>query len=200
MTGGPPHTYPIGGGGPGPGRQKKGVSQLQEFLWAEGEQESGNNYDATNAETGALGRWQVLPSNLPAWLPASGQPVMSPQAFLANHKAQNAVALHILGGYYKQYGPAGAAAMWYSGQPDPDSSEGTPPVYQYVNDVLALMNSPQVGTIQSTGTSQVLPWNAPAATHSDSWADQIVNTAKIFHDLGGAFDAHAKVINSSYRH
>jgi hypothetical protein len=197
MAGGPPHTYPIGGGG-GPGRPKKGVSELQEFLWAEGEQESSNNYDAENAETGALGRWQVLPSNLPAWLPASGQPDMSPAQFLANHRAQNAVALHILGGYYKQYGPAGAAAMWYSGEPDPDATYGDPPVYQYVDDVLQLMNNPNVGTITSTGTSYELPWQAPSPTKGDSWAQQIINTGHIARDIGRNADAHARMIDSTY--
>jgi hypothetical protein len=194
----PPKPSPGPGGGP-PGTAKQGVSELQAFLWAEGEQESTNNYDAENAETGALGRWQVLPSNLPAWLPESGQPVMSPQAFLADHAAQNAVALHILGGYFKQYGPAGAAAMWYSGQPNPAETYGNPPVYQYVQDVLNLMNDPNVGTITSTGTSYELPWQAPSPTSSDSWASQINETARIFHDVGGGLGARAKIVRDSYR-
>lgn len=109
------------------------------FIWAEGQQESGGKYDDVNQNSGALGEWQVMPANLPSWLPASGQPVMTPSQFLANHQAQNAVAVHVLGGYYKQYGPEGAAAMWYSGQPDPSASFGNPPVSSYVSQVMAKM-------------------------------------------------------------
>lgn len=187
------------GGGTGPPRRKHGhkITELDRFLWAEGEQESSNNYDAVNANSGALGRWQVMPSNLPGWLKESGQPQMSDDAFLANHKAQNAVAYTILGGYYKQYGPAGAAAMWYSGQPDPTKTYGDPPVYQYVDDVLALMNSPNVGPVADTGTATVMPWLAPKVSSTDSWSGQVKGAAAKFAEAGGHAGRYASLIHDA---
>lgn len=114
-------------------------AQEAQFLWAEGQQESGGNYGDVNSSSGALGYWQVMPGNLPSWLPASGEPVMTPSQFLADHDAQNAVAVHILGGDFQRYGPEGAAAVWYSGQPDPTSNVGNPPVSTYVAQVMARM-------------------------------------------------------------
>src|SRR5487761_468880 len=116
------------------------------FIAAERQQESSGDYQVVNPGSGALGAYQVLPSNLPQWLPESGQQDMSPDAYLACDPCQDAVAWTILGGYFDQYGAAGAAAMWYSGQPDPHATYGNPPVYQYVNDVLRLMGDPTLNT------------------------------------------------------
>ncbi len=87
-----------------------------------------------------------MPSNVPGWTKESiGYPVSS-SVFLYNDWIQNAVAMKILGGYYDRYGPAGAAAVWYCGQPIPNATFGDPPVYQYVNSVLRLMGeAPSAG-------------------------------------------------------
>lgn len=198
---GPARKRPLGAQHPTPGpggysgkpghKGKKKPSELDRFLWAEGEQESGNNYAAVNAGSGALGRWQVMPSNLPGWLTESGEPQMTPDQFLKNHKAQNAVAFKILGGYYRQYGPAGAAAMWYSGQSNPDATYGDPPVYQYVDDVLNLMNSSDAGTVTSTGIAVPLPWQLPAVSKTDSWSQQVILTADQFDNAAKALHTHA---------
>lgn len=183
-------------GGPPKAPNKK--NELQAFLWAEGEQESGNNYLAVNPSSGALGRWQVMPSNLSTWLPESGQSVLTPDQFLHSHAAQNAVALTILGGYFKRYGPAGAAAMWYSGQPDPNVTYGDPPVNVYVNDVLTLMGSDKVGTITTTGTSQLLPWSVPHPDRSDTWASQVELAAGHLHEVAVSMHNAAIGVRSSY--
>jgi hypothetical protein len=140
--------------------------QKAKFLWAERQQESGGNYSSVNSGSGALGAYQIMPSNLPGWLTESGLPQESSTAFLADHNAQDTVAAKILGGYYDKYGDAGAASMWYSGQPDPTKTYGNPPVYQYVADVLKLENSApstglpggisggNTGTTVTTGTTQ----------------------------------------------
>lgn len=112
---------------------------LANFLNAERYQESGGNYQAVNPTSGALGAFQVMPGNLPGWLAQSGLPPMTPYAFLHDPSAQNQLATTILGGYYNTYGPYGAAAMWYSGQPDSTATYGDPPVWQYCDDVVALM-------------------------------------------------------------
>lgn len=123
----------------GGGNNPKLSKAKQAFLWAEGDQESGNNYSAVNASSGALGRWQVMPANVGPWTLETVGRTLTPDEFLASHAAQDDVAVGVLGGYFDSYGPRGAAAMWYSGQPDWHATYGNPPVYQYVDDVIALM-------------------------------------------------------------
>lgn len=110
------------------------------FLWAERQQESGGNYQSVNSSSGALGAYQVMPSNLASWEHQAGLPSESASQYLQDPTYQDRLAASILGGYYKQYGAAGAASMWYSGQPDPNKTYGNPPVRTYVDDVLALEN------------------------------------------------------------
>jgi hypothetical protein len=167
-----PPGAPVSKGGKAPK-----LTEEQKFLWAEGEQESTNNYGAVNPQSGALGRWQVMPSNLPDWLTDAGQSQMTPQQFIDNHAAQDAVANTILGGYFKEYGAAGAAAMWYSGQPDPNKTYGDPPVDVYVDDVLGYMNDPQAGTGITTTNVPGFGLTPPSPTTKDSWSAQVSNSA-----------------------
>jgi hypothetical protein len=125
---------------PGPGETGHGkLTEKQRFILAERTQESGGDYTVVNPNSGALGAYQVMPANLPGWLKASHQKQMSGYDYLHCRKCQDKLAWVILGGYYDRYGPRGAAAMWYSGQPNPNATYGDPPVYQYVNDVITLM-------------------------------------------------------------
>jgi hypothetical protein len=139
----------------------------QRFIWAERQQESGGNYQATNP-SGAMGAYQILSSNLSSWEREAGLPQESGTVFLNDRNEQDALAIYKLGGYFQKYGDAGAAAMWYSGQPDPTKSYGNPPVSTYVHDVLALENqAPSTGlpggvgvaggTSSGTGTTAAQP-------------------------------------------
>jgi hypothetical protein len=125
---------------------------LDQFLAAERDQESGGNYGAVNSSSGALGAYQVMPDNVPEWTTRALGHSVSTSEFLSSPADQDAVAQTILGGYYDKYGPAGAAAMWYSGQPDPTKGYGDPPVWQYVKDVISKMGStPDDGGSSSGG-------------------------------------------------
>ncbi len=128
------------------------TNSLNAFLYAERQQESGGNYSAVNASSGALGAYQVMPANVASWTERALGHSLTPQQFLASKSAQDAVANTILGGYYSQYGPAGAAAMWYSGQPNPNASYGSPPVSSYVASVLAIMGGSAAANAGSTGS------------------------------------------------
>jgi hypothetical protein len=86
--------------------------------------ESSGDYSALGPVTGsgdrAYGKYQVMGANIPEWTQAAlGQP-MTPEQFVANPQAQDAVFDHRFGGYVNQYGPEGAASMWFSGDPTPD--------------------------------------------------------------------------------
>lgn len=127
---------------PLPLSKKKTSTGEDAFLWAIGQQESGGHYNRVNSSSGALGKYQVMPYHLKGgneWAGRTFGRAVSRSEFLASPAMQEQMAHKVLGGYYRSHGPAGAAALWYSGQPDPTKSYGNPPVYQYVNSVLALM-------------------------------------------------------------
>lgn len=120
------------------------TQSLGAFLWAEGQEESGGNYSALGPSVGgdrAYGKYQVMGANIPSWTKRALGQSLTPDQFLNSPQAQEAVAQSILGGYYSKYGPAGAAAMWFSGQPDPNSgaSDGNTSVRNYVANVVSLM-------------------------------------------------------------
>ncbi|MBA2951433.1 hypothetical protein [Streptomyces himalayensis] len=117
---------------------------FEAFLWSLTQQESGGNYSAVGPPTPygrAYGRYQVLAPNVGPWTAKYYGKRLTPQQFLNNKAAQDAVVRGVLGGYYKKYGARGAAAMWYSGQSNPNKTYGNPPVYKYVNSVMARAGS-----------------------------------------------------------
>ncbi|UQA91636.1 hypothetical protein [Streptomyces halobius] len=112
---------------------------FEAFLWSLTQQESGGNYRAVGPPTPygrAYGRYQVLAPNVGPWTVKHYGRRLTPQQFLNNRAAQDAVVRGVLGGYYDRYGARGAASMWYSGQPNWRKTYGHPPVYQYVNSVI----------------------------------------------------------------
>jgi Transglycosylase SLT domain len=122
------------------------AAEQARFIWAIGQQESGGNYGAVNSSSGALGRWQVMPANLPSWESQCGMPQAGPGYYLSHPAYQNRLAACKLGRDYRAYGARGAAAVWYSGQPDWHATYGDPPVYQYVADVIAIMGGAPAGS------------------------------------------------------
>ncbi len=81
--------------------------------------ESGHNYRALGPNTGgdrAYGRYQVMGANVPSWTKAALGKEMTPDEFLANDQAQDAVFNHRFGGYMKKYGSAGASRAWFAGE------------------------------------------------------------------------------------
>lgn len=89
------------------------------FLRAIAGQESGGNYGARNRDSGAMGKYQIMPANLggrgSGWdYEALGRDVSVGQ-FLGSPQIQEAIAQYKLQQYYKKYGAAGAAVAWYAG-------------------------------------------------------------------------------------
>jgi hypothetical protein len=75
----------------------------------------------------AYGKYQVMGANIPEWSQAALGQSMTPEAFLANPEAQDAVFDHRFGGYADKYGPEGAAKAWFSGEggmDNPNASDG----------------------------------------------------------------------------
>lgn len=81
-----------------------------------GQFESGGNYSAVNKDTGALGKYQVMPSNVPGWTQAALGQSLTPAQFLASPQAQDAVAQFKIGQYLQQFGsPQGVMGAWIGG-------------------------------------------------------------------------------------
>ncbi len=83
---------------------------------------SGGNYRAvgpvTKSGDQAYGKYQVMGNNIPSWTKAALGVAMTPQQFLNNPQAQEAVFAHVFGGYVRQYGSyEDAASAWFSGRP-----------------------------------------------------------------------------------
>lgn len=82
--------------------------------------ESGGRYDiqgpVTRTGDRALGKYQVMAANVPQWTKAHLGQELTPEQFLADPKAQDAVFKGQFGQYQQKYGPEGAARAWFAGE------------------------------------------------------------------------------------
>jgi len=82
--------------------------------------ESGGRYDllgpVTKTGDRAYGKYQVMGANVPSWTQAALGRSMTPQQYLADTAAQEAVFKHRFGQYVDKYGPGGAARAWFAGE------------------------------------------------------------------------------------
>ena len=105
-------------------------------------QESGGSYSAVNSSSGALGKYQVMPSNVAGWSRQVLGYSITPSQFLHSPQLQEKIVSGILHGYYNKWGPRGAAAAWYAGPGNHNldmstkSQPGGPSIKQYVDDVI----------------------------------------------------------------
>lgn len=104
---------------------KKGIAYV--------ESSGGNNYgiEGPMVTSGlykgekALGKYQVMPSNLPAWLKEAGLPNMTPKQFLASPSAQEKVFETRSLAEYAKYGNwDDVASVWFSGAPAKNNTRG----------------------------------------------------------------------------
>lgn len=82
--------------------------------------ESGGRYDALGpvTKTGdrAYGKYQIMGANIPQWSQEILGRRMTPQEFVANPEAQDAIFNGKFGQYAQKYGPEGAARAWFAGE------------------------------------------------------------------------------------
>lgn len=84
---------------------------IEEFMNRISGHESGGNYGARNVDSGAYGRFQIMPGNWPSWSKMAGIPGAPPTP-----QNQDRVARHMMLSYYNKYRDWGAvAAAWYGG-------------------------------------------------------------------------------------
>jgi len=126
---------------------QQGSSGFEQFVNQIAAKESSNNYSARNRHSGALGKYQIMPSNIPSWSREALGYSVTPSQFLASPQIQEQVARYKLRQYYQAYGPAGAAIAWYAGpaaaqrymrtgQISRAAQGAYPSIYQYVQSIL----------------------------------------------------------------
>lgn len=129
------------------GNTEGSVPTKEAFIAAIAGQESGGNYNAVNARTGASGKYQIVPENWGPWTREVGLPEgaeMTPEN-------QENVARFKLGQYYDKYGARGAAIAWYAGEGALSYSQGAlnrkqgngdePSINEYADSVLGRMGT-----------------------------------------------------------
>lgn len=81
--------------------------------------ESGGKYDILGPQTKsgdqAYGKYQIMGANIPQWSKEILGQELTPQEFLANPQAQDAIFQGKFGQYVDKYGPEGAAQAWIGG-------------------------------------------------------------------------------------
>jgi cell wall-associated NlpC family hydrolase len=173
-------------------------------------QESGGNYGAVNARTGALGFAQVMPANVAAWSKEILGYAVTPQQFLNSPQLQNAIVRGKLQKYYNAYGARGAAAAWYSGdyrQADNyrKFNANEPSIGEYVDQVLGRAGGgnsygytsaiPVDNTVKQTDLSHVYgqdlaePIDALKGTDVKGLGLKQIDTTSLGADTGGAGSA-----------
>lgn len=104
---------------------KSETSSLQKLMRAIATQESANNPKAINSDSGASGKWQIMPSNIPSWSQAALGRKVSHGEFMRSPQLQKQIVEHRLGLYLKQESTPGrseeevirrVASLWYSGR------------------------------------------------------------------------------------
>lgn len=129
------------------------TTDVKKISQAIGQYESGGDYKARGpvVPSGqykgerALGKYQIMPGNLPSWSKAAIGRVVSDQEFLNNPKLQDQIAEHKMGKILAQYGNVeDVASVWFSGRPVSKASGardvlGTT-VPSYVRNVSSIFN------------------------------------------------------------
>lgn len=129
-----------------------GNASLDAFMGAISGQESGGNYGIVNGDSGALGKYQIMPFNLSQWARDAGlSSTPSRSQFLGDPQMQELMARTQIQNAYNRYNDYGqVAAWWYGGEggrskyasgggSNPESG-GYPSIRAYVAQVLRRMN------------------------------------------------------------
>lgn len=114
---------------------------FEQFFAAIAGQESGGDYGAINARTGASGKYQIMPANIGPWSEQYLGRHISVSQFRNSPALQEQLARAVLYDYYGKYGARGAASAWYSGSPKGQNNyhrfnANEPSIGEYVDQVL----------------------------------------------------------------
>jgi hypothetical protein len=168
-------------------------------LWADAIasiESSGGNYGlvgpATKSGDRAYGKYQVMGNNVPSWTQSALGRAMTPQEFLNDQDAQEAVFKHQFGNSVEKYGsPQEAASVWFSGRPMAQAGNardvlGTT-VPAYVSKFDNFLNNPGVKAINTAAPQggDVMPTAPPDDGFMGSLLNRIQGQSN---GSGGTYD------------
>jgi hypothetical protein len=166
---------------------------FDQFMYGIGYQETRGNKNAYHEVNGygAVGKYQVLKSNIPNWSQRILGYSISWQQFRDSPALQEKIVRGVLKGYFDAWGPRGAAAAWYGGpgshnldmstRPQP----GGPSIKTYVDSVLGWAggSSGQNATYSATGTAPVKPkLDMDELAESYGLSSALINSSKELRD------------------
>ena len=141
--------------------KKNSAPNIDAFMRAIGNQESGGDYDAYNGLYGASGKYQILPENWAQWAKDAGLDENAPMT----PENQEIVAKNKMLEYYKKFGDwRKVAEAWYGGEGAVDWSAkekaarqagGNPSLDEYADSVMAKYNDIISGQGAEEETSSV---------------------------------------------
>lgn len=135
---------------------------LAKYAEAISRNESGGNYNALGPVTmhgRAYGKYQVMAENVGPWSAEALGKSLTPEQFLADPKAQDAVFNNKFGSYLQKTGsPQDAASMWFTGRPlaqganaqDVSGTTGQ----DYVNKFNSSLDAPPISQSNSMSVNQ----------------------------------------------
>jgi hypothetical protein len=152
---------------------------LEPFLYALGQVESHGNYEARNAITGAYGKYQILPSNWPAWaglyLGNSSAPQTPTNQEIVAHKKVTAL-------YWWLDAWPTVAHWWLTGSSERNPAYWSSTSRYYVNKVITLMN--QVIAAQA-GRVVPAPTGPPPVGVTTTATAHVADTSRLITYRGG---------------
>lgn len=149
---------------------------FEQFMKGISIQESGGSYSRVNTQSGALGKYQVMPSNVAGWSKQVLGYSISTTQFLNSPSLQEKIVSGILRGYYNKWGARGAAAAWYAGPGNHNLDQSTksqwggPSIKEYVDSVLkhagaSGSGSSSISTYSQDAVSQKMSKNETAESY-----------------------------------
>lgn len=161
---------------------------LERLMRAISTQESGGDHTRTNPDSGASGRFQIMPDNIPSWSKEALGYSLSHAQFMSSPELQVKIARYKFNQYLSTSSAPGrsqeeiirrVAATWYSGRPSlwnntrPQYSNGRryPSIAEYTASVWQLYK----GTSVLDKTRQII----------SSWSEQFQKDAEIGDVLAG---------------
>lgn len=155
--------------------------QIDQFMAAISGGESGGKYDPTNPDSGAHGKYQIMPANWPSWAQEAGLSADAPQT----PQNQEIVARHKMLALFDDLGSWQAVAVaWYAGEgaakkwlnnpeapefnrPQMSNGHEYPSINEYSGRVSRALGDPAAAggaaPTDTTVTAQGAPTPAPAA-------------------------------------
>lgn len=137
--------------------------------------ESSGNYGATGPVTKsgdrAYGAYQVMGANIPTWSQQALGKTLTPQQFLSDKDAQDAIFAHQFSNNMQKYGsPQDAASVWFTGHPQAQGGSSSDILgttgNQYVDKFNAALPTGPLADSQNSIVAPAVP--APAAATPDA--------------------------------